>query len=214
MKIEYLGHSCFRLITKNGTCIVTDPYSGVGYELPDGILTDIATISHGHFDHNHVSGLRNARIVLEKPEKYVYDDVVIDGFLCNHDEKGGALRGKNVVYTIRADAISVCHFGDLGEACNENLLAKIGKPDVLLIPVGGTYTIDSAQAKEYVEKLNPKLVIPMHYKPADGTLDITDEKPFLALFDKVVYAPKNAVIEVEEYIKDKTQVLFMERMGV
>ncbi len=211
MKLEYFGHSCFRIVSKNGICLVTDPYTKVGYELPDGVSTDIITISHGHFDHNYAQGLRGARNVFINEGKYAFEDITIDGFVCNHDEKGGTLRGKNVVFTIETDGIRVCHLGDLGEACTKAILDKIGKVDVLLIPVGGTYTIDAMQAKEYVEKIQPKIVIPMHYKPIDGTLDITDEKPFLSMFDNVTYAPKNTAIDVNEYIKDKMQIVFMER---
>lgn len=211
MKLEYFGHSCFRIISNNGNCLVTDPYTKVGYELPKDLLTDIVTLSHGHFDHNYVQGLRGARIVVQEAKKYSFDDIIIDGFICNHDEKGGTLRGKNVVFTIETDGIRICHLGDLGEPCSKSILDKIGQVDVLLIPIGGTYTIDAMQAKEYVEKIQPKIVIPMHYKPSDGTLDITDEKPFLSLFDKVTYAPKNMAIDVNEYIKDKMQIVFMER---
>ncbi|MBE5744544.1 MAG: MBL fold metallo-hydrolase [Clostridiales bacterium] len=211
MKIEYFGHSCFRIISNKGTCVVTDPYEGVGYDLPQGVLTDIVTVSHAHFDHNNVHALRGARIVITKPERYVFDDVIIEGFVCNHDENEGKLRGKNVVFTLQTDGIKICHLGDLGERCSKTLLEKIGKPDVILIPVGGTYTIDALQAKEYVDAIQPKIVIPMHYKPKDGALDITDEKPFLTLFDAVIATPKNEAIDVRDYVIDGTRILFMER---
>lgn len=211
MKLEYFGHSCFRIITNKGICIVTDPYTKVGYELPEGILTDIALVSHGHFDHNCVTGLRGARIIVQNAGKYTFDYVEIEGFECNHDEKGGLLRGKNVVFTVKVDGITVCHLGDLGEPCSKEILEKIGKPDVLLIPIGGTYTIDAKEAKKYIENIAPKIAIPMHYKPMDGTLDITDEKGFLALFDEVIPAPKNQALDVKEYLTDQMQILFMER---
>ncbi len=211
MKIEYFGHSCFRIISDKGTCVVTDPYTKVGYELPKDVLTDLVTVSHSHFDHNYIYGLRGPRVVIQNADDYAFDDVKISGFVCNHDEKGGALRGKNIVFTIKVDGLRVCHLGDLGEPCSKEILGKIGKVDVLLIPVGGTYTIDALQAKEYVEKVQPKIVIPMHYKPADGSLDITDEKAFLSLFDNVIYAPKNRALNLKEYIKDEMQILFMER---
>lgn len=211
MKIEYFGHSCFRITSNKGTQLVTDPYTKVGYELPSSFSADIVTVSHEHFDHNYTQGVKNVKVVLSNVEAYAYKDIAATGFLCNHDEKGGVLRGKNIVFTISVDGVKICHLGDLGEPCSATLLSKIGNPDVLLIPVGGTYTIDALQAKEYVEKLQPKLVIPMHYKPSDGKLDITDEKSFLQRFDEVVYAPKNEAIDITEYLSDKMRILFMER---
>lgn len=211
MKIEYFGHSCFRLISNKGTCVVTDPYTKVGYELPNEIFTDLVTVSHAHFDHNYVCGLRGARVVIDGADEYQYDDIKISGFVTDHDEKGGTLRGKNVVFTIEMDGLRICHLGDLGEPCSKGFLEKIGEIDVLLIPVGGTYTIDALGAKEYVDKIQPKIVIPMHYKPMDGTLDITDEKPFLGLFDSVIYLPKDSAVDLKEYLRDKMQILFMER---
>ena len=102
--------------------------------------------------------------------------------------------------------------GDLGEAYNEDLLAKIGKVDILLVPVGGEYTIDASQAKEYVERICPKIAIPIHYRPQDGTIDITDATAFLSLYDKVT-ALGNAPFIVGNEIKETkdTQILYMER---
>ncbi len=211
MTLEYLGHSCFCLQSKKGTRVLTDPYTKVGYELPDGVIADIILVSHGHFDHNYTQGVKNAVVKITKAGRYEYDDIVVNGFVCDHDEKGGVLRGKNIVNTIYVDGLKICHLGDLGEACSDELIGKIGKVDVLLIPVGGTYTIDSTQAKEYVERIQPKIVIPMHYKPQDGTLDITDEKAFLSQFERVVYVKKNTAIDLHTYIADKMQILFMER---
>ena len=118
-----------------------------------------------------------------------------------------------MIYKIVADGICVCHLGDLGESCCNDLLEKIGKVDVLLLPIGGRYTIDAKQAKKYVEEMQPKLVIPMHYKPKDGTIDITDASEFLSLFESVVYVnPKYEIrIEKDSLTNEKTQIIYMER---
>lgn len=211
MKIEYFGHSCFRLVSNNGTSVVTDPYTKVGYELPQGLSADVVTVSHHHFDHDYVKGVHGIEELVSTEDGHVFEDVAISGFVCNHDDKGGAIRGKNIVYFIDMDGLRICHFGDLGEPCSKELLAKIGKVDVLLIPIGGTYTIDAVQAKEYIEEIQPKIVIPMHYKPIDGALDITDEKTFLSQFNTVIKTEKGQAIDVREYISNEMQILFMER---
>ncbi len=180
MKIRYLGHSCFELTSTSGTKVITDPYKGVGYEMPDGLCADILTVSHGHFDHNYIEGVQ-AKRVLSTPEPFTYGGVTVRAIECYHDEKQGSLRGNNLIFCMQIDGLSVCHTGDIGEPCSPALVEKIGKVDVLFIPVGGTYTVDAAGASAYIRAIRPKTVIPMHYKPSDGSLDIDGISPFLKL---------------------------------
>ena len=208
MEIRYYGHSCFALIGKDGTSILTDPYTKVGYELPAGLSADALTISHGHFDHCFTQAIA-AKQVINGSGKQAENIVGIDSY---HDPKQGALRGRNIIYKITVDGITFCHMGDLGESCSNALLQAIGKVDVLLIPVGGTYTIDAVQAKEYVDKINPKTVIPMHYKPSDGALDIQSADEFLGLFsEKEIERVPNGKIE---YLLEKQtkRIIYMERI--
>ena len=146
--------------------------------------------------------------------KYQIGDIAIDGFLSNHDEKNGALRGKNIVFTIEADGYKLCHLGDIGEACSPEILKNIGKVDVLLIPIGGTYTIDAKGAKKYVDAIAPQLVIPMHYRPTDGKLDIADEKEFLAFYNKVYSVCEDGIIDLENVFENKDRLVFMKRRKV
>ncbi len=209
MKIEYFGHACFKITDKNGVSVVTDPYTGIGYELPKNFTADIVTVSHSHFDHNYIAGVSgNPQIITDKSTKTV-KGIEIEGIASWHDNKQGLLRGENRIYKIAADGITLCHLGDLGEDISQTLVDKIGKTDILCIPIGGTYTINASQAKAYIQAIQPKMVIPMHYKSADCTIDITDEKPFLRLFDGVKYAIGNEV-EIEEFTKDM-QIVFMTR---
>ena len=182
MKITYLGHACFQITASNGTTIITDPYTRVGYELPLGLSADLVTVSHGHFDHNYLDGVKTSQVITEQGE-YLFNGIKIVAKNSFHDEKQGALRGKNLLFCFEVDGIRICHLGDLGEACRADILEKIGEVDLLLIPVGGTYTIDAVQAKEYVEKCQPCVAIPMHFRPQDGTLDIAPISQFLDLFD-------------------------------
>ena len=169
------------LTSSSGTSILTDPYTGVGYELPIGLQADVVTTSHAHFDHNYTQNIRCEKI-LSKIGDTLYKDVRIVGVESYHDEKQGALRGKNIVFKYFIDGLVVCHLGDLGEDVTDGILSKIGSVDVLLLPVGGTYTIDAKQAKAYVEGIAPKIVIPMHFKPSDGKLDIDGVDVFLSQF--------------------------------
>ena len=214
MKIQYMGHSCFHIQFSNGTTIITDPYTRIGYEMPKGISADVVTVSHDHYDHNYVKAVSGNPIIVQSANDYIFNGIEIRAVETSHDDKGGVLRGKNTVYIIKADGFSICHMGDIGEPCTPALIKQIGAIDVLLIPVGGTYTIDALQAKEYITALKPKLVIPMHYRPSDGTVDVTDETPFLALFKQNVQfaQPKNTLIITPEGLtKDKTDMIFMER---
>lgn len=212
MKITYLGHSCFLLQTKGGVVIVTDPYKGIGYELPTKIKATFALISHAHFDHNNIEAV-DCDYVLNKTGEYEINGVKIKGVESDHDEKGGALRGKNVIFTVEADGLRVCHLGDLGESCNESLLKRIGVVDILLIPVGGNYTIDAVQAKAYIERIKPKIAVPMHYKGKGGTIDIAKVDEFLRLFENVEYVkPKNQIDTNDLRITTgERKIIYMER---
>ena len=213
MKIVYLGHSCFLLQSNAGKTLLTDPYTGVGYELPSGLSADVVTISHQHFDHNYLDAVR-AGEVFANAGRYEASGFLIEGKECYHDEKQGKLRGKNVLFKITVDGLTVCHLGDVGEAMSEELLEKIGRVDILLLPVGGKYTIDAATAKAYVSTIQPKIVIPMHYLPQDGSLDIQTETAFLSGYD--VEIPEKAweitvgKEEIEESEK-QPRVIFLRR---
>ena len=212
MKIKYLGHSCFQLTSRQGTVVITDPYTRVGYELPDGLKASVVTTSHSHFDHNYTEKIECSRVINELGV-YQIDDVRISGILSDHDDKNGALRGKNIIYKYEMDNLTVCHFGDLGEEVSPLLLEKIGRIDVLLIPVGGKYTIDDQQAKVYVDAIAPKVIIPMHFKPSDGQLDILGVEPFLAQFSRDIIQRRGAnALEIQAgSLLDATCVIYLER---
>jgi L-ascorbate metabolism protein UlaG (beta-lactamase superfamily) len=209
MKVRYLGHSCFEITSKNGVKLITDPYTKVGYELPQGLSADVLTLSHAHFDHSFTQAVKS-KVVLTEAKVYHLDGVEIVGVESYHDPKKGALRGKNVIYKITIDGVTFCHMGDIGEACSNELVEKIGKVDVLLIPVGGTYTVDAFGAKEYIDKICPKAVIPMHYKPQDGALDIMGIQPFLDWYkDEPIQKIVDGVMQIDE---NTSGIIYMERV--
>lgn len=183
MKIRYLGHSSFLLTESTGTAVVTDPYgSKVGYDMPK-VGADAVTVSHHHFDHDNVKAVEGEPVILDKEQGYELPGVVINAIKSNHDGMGGALRGENVIFKFRMDGLDVCHLGDLGEECSSELIEAILPVNVLLIPVGGNYTIDAKMAKEYVDRLMPDVVIPMHYRCKGCEIDIDKVDEFVELFE-------------------------------
>ena len=181
MKIRYLGHSSFLLTDSAGTAVVTDPYyASIGYVMPR-VTADAVTVSHHHYDHDNVKAVGGTPVILDKAKSYGLAEVAISAVESFHDDRGGALRGKNVIFKFRMDGLNVCHLGDLGEKCSQELIEAIMPVNVLLIPVGGNYTIDAMAAKEYVDRLKPKVVIPMHYRCRGGVIDIGKVDEFISL---------------------------------
>ncbi|MDP2708958.1 MAG: MBL fold metallo-hydrolase [bacterium] len=167
MYITWLGQSCFKLqdkIGSDGVTLVTDPYEDkIGLKLPR-LEADIVTISHGHYDHNNAAALRGGHFLIDTAGEYDIKGVFIEGVESWHDESGGKERGKNIIYRIEMEDISITHLGDLGHVLDTKQLEKLEGTDILLIPVGGTYTINAAKAVEVISQIEPRIVIPMHYK--------------------------------------------------
>lgn len=183
MKIQYLGHSCFRIISQLNTAIICDPYQAdmVGFAMPK-LSCDAVSISHHHRDHDCVEEVKGNPAVLEGDVRLAADDVAVESIACFHDDKQGKLRGKNTVFCFLVDGLKVVHMGDIGEL-NESLAAKIFGCDVLLLPVGGVFTVDAAGADWYVKKVQPKIVVPMHYKTVRHAFELDSVEKFLALQD-------------------------------
>ncbi len=184
MKIKWLGHSSFVLTESTGTTVLTDPFDPnmVGYSAAPQKV-DIVTMSHGHADHNYIKGVAEYDKVIDKAGTYEHEGIHIVGIPSFHDDEEGKARGKNVIFKFGMDGVSVCHMGDIGEPCSPELVERLLPVNVLLIPVGGNYTVDAEQAKEYVERLMPDIVIPMHYKIKHCELDIDKVDQFERLFD-------------------------------
>lgn len=167
MKIRWLGHACFLLTARDGTRILTDPFDeSVGYLVP-AVEADYVTVSHDHFDHDYVKAVKGApRVIASAGEHRVgkNGEIYIKGIPTFHDDVGGRKRGPNLVFVMEIDGIRVCHLGDLGHMLTPEQKSGIGRVDVLMVPVGGTYTIDALGAAQVVAVLAPKVVIPMHYK--------------------------------------------------
>lgn len=168
MDIIPLGLSSFKFKGKSAS-LVTDPFDSemVGLKFPKHTSAHIITISHGHKDHNNphlVEAEDDTKIVFTGPGEYEVRGVEITGILTYHDDKNGSERGKNTLYRIDIDGISIVHAGDLGHTLSEEQVESLDNIDILLIPVGGVFTVDAATAMKVITQLEPKIVIPMHYR--------------------------------------------------
>ncbi len=179
MKIKWLGHASFLVTTGSGTRIILDPYT-TDERLFYGEIkesADVVTISHDHFDHNNARAVRgNPKVIRTSTE---YKGIKFRAIPAYHDEQRGARRGAVAIFYIEADGLTLCHLGDLGHTLNAEQLANIGKVDILMVPVGGYYTIDATGATTVCEQLKPKVIIPMHYKTEKTSLPIADVGDFL-----------------------------------
>lgn len=190
MEIQYLGHSSFWLKGKAGF-VVTDPYPpSVGFKM-SSTSADIVTVSHlQHDDHGNVSVVtgtsrRKEPFVITEPGEYEVGGISVFGYQTYHDSKNGEDKGENTIYVIQIDEVRILHLGDLGHLLSEKLISTLGLIDVVLIPVGGEYTIDGNQALSVISSIDPHIAIPMHYKMSDH-----DDKRFgnLATLDDFLKA--------------------------
>jgi L-ascorbate metabolism protein UlaG (beta-lactamase superfamily) len=176
--ITWLGLSCFR-IRGNQAVIITDPFPpGLGYTLGKQ-TADIVTVSHPHPSHSYDQGINSEHRLVKGPGEYEISGVLILGIGTYHDSVKGQSRGKNTIYLMEIDGVNVLHLGDLGHVLSDDQVEEIGNVDVLLLPVGGVSTINAAMAAEVMRKLEPKVVIPMHYKTTKSDRDLEPVENFL-----------------------------------
>ena len=182
MRIKYLGHSTFVITSDTGVKIITDPY-GTAPDLTYGEITesaDIVTVSHHHHDHDNVAAVKGNPEVVSRAGRTTAKGIEVKGIASYHDEVGGELRGNNIIFCFELDGIRVCHLGDLGHLLDDEQVKEIGSVDILLIPVGGYYTIDAKAASEVCSQLKPKVILPMHYKTEKGIPNIVGVGEFLS----------------------------------
>lgn len=210
MRIEWLGHACFYIETKEGLRIITDPYDpALGYA-PIPYEADIVLVSHDHFDHNYIEGVKGNPHVVMTPELRNVKGVTVSGVELFHDKSGGKDRGKNIAFIIDADGLRLVHMGDLGHVPSPLQLASFGKVDILFIPVGGFYTIDGAEAKRVVAELSPKIAIPMHFKTPVLNFPISGVEPFISGLSNVEVLDRSW-FEVDAYTLPKeTKVMVLQ----
>ncbi len=209
MDITWYGHACFRLRDKGAT-VVTDPYDqSIGYTLPK-VRADIVTVSHNHADHNYASGIKGTPKVVDGPGEYEIKGVFITGIATFHDRKKGAQRGCNTVFLFEFDGLTICHLGDLGHVPTQTQVEALSDADILLIPVGGVSTIGAPQAAEVISLLEPKIVIPMHYKTKALTIKLASVNGFLLEMGLKKLTAQESLKVTAGTLPEETQVVLLD----
>ena len=181
MKVKWLGHSCFLITSKGGVRIITDPYAvaeDISYS-PIKETADVVVISHGHDDHSNVSAVQGKPEVIEGSGTKTAKGIQFRGIATYHDASQGQQRGPNTVFCFTIDDMKLCHLGDLGHLLSPGQVNEIGAVDILLVPVGGFYTIDASVASQVCNQLKPKVIIPMHFKTPRCAYPIAGVEDFL-----------------------------------
>lgn len=218
MEISYLGHACFKIKTKSGV-VVMDPYGAkTGLKLPS-VSADIVTVSHSHDDHNNVEGVvgtvrRKEPFAITDSGEYEVEGISIFGYQTSHDQKNGEERGENVIFVVQTEDLRVLHLGDLGHELTEKLLDELNGIDVLMVPVGGVYTIDPETAVKVIEAIEPTFVLPMHYQTPSHNKetfkDMADVAKFTALYGHNTRTVKSLNITKLSLPQDVTEVIVFE----
>jgi len=198
MKITYIGHACFCMTAKDGTRVITDPYdASVGLAMLP-LHAEMITMSHEHHDHNCEDMVEGKPQIVHGPELAAVGSVTARAVRSWHDDAQGEKRGANFIRIFGIDGLKVVHMGDQGCMPDEDVLEAIADADVMMIPVGGFYTVDAQEAKAIIEAAKPKCVIPMHFRTAHGNYSaIKDHTPFLAAMGAEDAQPMEE-IEMEE----------------
>lgn len=219
MTISWFGHACFRIEAKEGpstssgqVSVLIDPFSkDIGLR-PPKIKDNLVLVTHQHYDHNNTAEISPETFLINGPGEYEKQGISVRGIKSFHDKSGGKERGLNTIYVIKAEDIVICHMGDFGqEKFEDHQLEEIGDVDILMVPVGGVYTIDYKEAVNIIGQIEPKMVIPMHYKIKDLKLDIAGPEKFLKEIglvpekvDKLKIVKKNLPVEEMKLILFET----------
>jgi L-ascorbate metabolism protein UlaG (beta-lactamase superfamily) len=214
MEITYLGHSSFKIKGKTAT-VITDPFDSkmVGLKYPR-ISADIVTVSHSHGDHNKTDLIDDCKKVIEGPGEYEVMGVSIIGLRTWHDGKKGDERGNNTIYVFEIDGLRVVHLGDLGHELGNETMEMLGSVDVLMIPVGGFFTISVTQACDLVRNIESKIVIPMHFLAEGMNMDnfgkISKLDSFLSEVGLNIEKTEKLSLKLTDLTEDMQKVVVLE----
>lgn len=211
MDIMWLGQACFKIKGKNAT-IVTDPFSDqLGFKLPK-VGADIVLVTHDHYDHNASSEVGGDPFVIKGPGEYEIKGVEIVGIPSFHDDKKGEERGLNNMYNFKIDSVNIAHLGDLGQGeLSPKQIEDLGNVDVLMIPVGGVYTIDASSASKIAAQLEPSVIIPMHYLDKDSKVNLEPVEKFLKEMGKDNVESADNLTISREKLPSEPQVVILNK---
>jgi len=207
MILYYLGHSCFKLKGRE-TVVITDPYDkSVFGKLMPKTKADIVTVSHSHHDHCAVDRVDGSPFIINGPGEYEIKGVDIMGIASTH----GPERGKNTIYIYTIDDLKFCHLGDLGEKLNDRQRETLDGIDVLMIPVGGIYTLNAKEAAFVTNQLEPKVVIPMHYKTRNLSFNLDPVEKFLEEIGKEEIKPVDKLVVTPSSLPEEMEVIWLKK---
>ena len=208
MKLSWLGHSSFLMESSNGTKIVTDPFPpNIGYP-SNKISTDLVTISHHHFDHNYKNKLNKNCNIIDTAGVFNYKDIKILGIKSYHDKLKGMKRGENIIFKFNIDGYNICHLGDLGHILDDNYLDILKNINILLIPVGGNFTLNGKEAAFLCKKISSNIIIPMHFKTDNVTMKLDGIEKFLYHTKNNIKVSKN-FINIDKNISGKKNLVYI-----
>ena len=216
--VQWYGQASFVITGKDGFRVVTDPYKPGGFDgaisyKPITVSADVVTVSHEHLDHNYPQAIGGNPTILRKPEKETVKEIEFIGIDSFHDKAFGVERGENTIFKFTLDGITFCHLGDLGTTLSKSQIEQIGKINVLMIPVGGTYTIDWQDAWKVVNQLKPNIVIPMHYKTDAIKIPLAGVTEFLSEGGKKKEFDSSTMAKLElskDKLQKPTQIIVMQ----
>jgi len=191
VRVQWFGQSFFQFTSSSGAKLVIDPFDNTyfNYPIPKGLTADVLLVTHEHNDHSNIGIIGGSPLICRSEKgvgRFERKGIRVTGTAAFHDESRGAERGNNTVYSFAMDGVRFCHVGDLGHLLDEAQLKNIGPVDVLLLPVGGYFTIDTAKLDKLVAQINPRVVVAMHYKTR--------------------YTPQLPIATVDAYLKGKPAV--------
>lgn len=218
MEISYLGHSAFRIKSKTGT-VVCDPFGSMtGLKMPK-VAADIVTLSHAHDDHNNSGAIdgttrREKPFIISEPGEYEIEGISVFGYQTFHDNSEGRERGSNIIYVIQAEDLRLLHLGDLGHELAEKQVTELDGIDVVMVPVGGQYTINAETAIKVIEAVDPYYVLPMHYRTEQHDSKVfgklTDLEEFTKAYAHTVRTVKSLNLTKLSMPQDVTEVVVFE----
>lgn len=198
------------MTSEEGIRIMTDPFDKtVGYPVPCA-EADIVTVSHNHFDHNYLQAVIGNYTLFNSGGTHEDHGIRITGIQTFHDSQAGAKRGTNIVFLYEVNGLKICHCGDLGHVLTKEQASRAGKVDVLLVPVGGNFTINAQQAVEVVSLLKPRVTMPMHFKTDFMNFPIDKADVFLELMKKPWKAQKGEIEITEQNIDEMPEIILPE----
>ncbi len=214
MDITWLGHGCFRIRGRNASA-ATDPFPpALGVKLPR-LDVDLVTISHGHPNHSYLDAVGKEAHVVDGPGEYEVRGITVTGLPSFHDTLGGVERGRNTIYLIEVDDVRVCHLGDLGHRLDDSTIETIGTVDVLLVPVGGANSLGAGMAAEVVRAIEPRWVVPMHFRTPGFKAELEGVETFLKEMGVAEAVPQAKLVAQASASggEGETKVFLMEPKG-